>query len=58
MVELKLSVERIQTAKRQRERAGLRFVKMITYVLTETITTDRLLVTDEEVRSLNSPSST
>lgn len=55
VVELKLSIEKVQTAKAERESSGLRFVKMISFVSTETITTDRLLITEEAVRSLNSP---
>jgi hypothetical protein len=56
MVELKLTVERVQTAFAQRERSGLRFVRMISFTVAETVTTDRMLVTDEAVRCLNPPS--
>ena len=56
MVELKLSVERVQTAMGEREKEGVRFVRMISFVLNETITTDRLVVTEEAVRLLNSVS--
>jgi hypothetical protein len=56
MVELRLTIERVQTAFAQRDRSGLRFVRMISYTVAETITTDRLLVTDEAVRCLNPPS--
>ena len=56
MVELKLSIERVQTAIAECDRSGLRFVKMISFTVTETITTDRMLVTDEAVRCLNPPS--
>jgi len=57
MVELKLTVEKVQTAIAQRDRSGLRFVRMVSFTVAETITTDRLLVTDEAVRCLNPPSS-
>jgi hypothetical protein len=57
MVELKLTVERVQTAVAQRDRSGLRFVRMVSFTVAETITTDRMLVTDEAVRCLNPPSS-
>jgi hypothetical protein len=57
MVELKLTVERVQTAIAHRDRSGLRFVRMVSFTVTETITTDRMLVTDEAVRCLNPPSS-
>lgn len=56
MVELRLTIERVQTAFAQRDRSGLRFVRMISYTVAETITTDRMLVTDEAVRCLNPPS--
>ena len=54
MVELKLSIEKVETAKEECERQGVRFVRMISFVLSETVTTDRLLVTEEAVRSFNS----
>jgi hypothetical protein len=56
LVELKLTVEKVQTAVAECDRSGLRFVKMISFTVTETITTDRILVTDEAVRCLNPPS--
>ena len=55
MVELKLTVERVRSAG-QRDPSGLRFVMMVSFTVTETVTTDRLLVTDEGVRCLNPPS--
>lgn len=56
-VELKLTVERVQTAIAQSDRWGLRFVRMVSFTVVETVTTDRMLVTDEAVRCLNPPSS-
>ena len=56
MVELKLTVEKVQTAFAACDRSGLRFVRMVSFTVTETITTDRMLVTDEGVRCLNPPS--
>ena len=56
MVELKLTVERVQTAFAERQCSGLRFVRMISFTVAETVTTDRMLVTDEAVRCLNPPS--
>lgn len=56
MVELRLSTERIRMAKGEYERAGLKFVKMVIFVVLETVTTDRIQVTDEAVRSFNPPS--
>jgi hypothetical protein len=56
MVELKLTVERVQTAFAPLERSGLRFVRMISFTVAETVTTDRMLVTEEAVRCLNHPS--
>jgi len=56
MVELKLTIEKVQTAVAEFDRSGLRFVRMISFTVTETITTDRMLVTDEAVRCLNPPS--
>jgi hypothetical protein len=55
MVELKLTVEKMQTA-RELDPSGLRFVRMVSFTVTETVTTDRMLVTDEAVRCLNPPS--
>ena len=54
-IELKLTVERVQTAFAPRERSGLRFLRMISFTIAETVTTDRLLVTEEAVRCLNHP---
>jgi hypothetical protein len=56
MVELKLTIERVRTVVAERDRSGLRFVRMISFTVAETITTDRMLVTDEAVRCLNPPS--
>jgi hypothetical protein len=56
VVELKLTIEKVQTAIAERDRSGLRFVTMISFTVAETVTTDRLLVTDEGVRCLNPPS--
>jgi hypothetical protein len=56
MVELKLTIERVRTVVTERDRSGLRFVRMISFTVAETITTDRMLVTDEAVRCLNPPS--
>ncbi|HEV2390704.1 MAG TPA: hypothetical protein VGS04_08275 [Nitrososphaerales archaeon] len=56
MVELKLTVGKVQTAIAQRDRSGLRFVRMISFTIAETVTTDRMLITDEAVRCLNPPS--
>jgi hypothetical protein len=56
IVELKLTIDRVQTAVAERDRCGLRFVRMISFTVAETITTDRMLVTDEAVRCLNPPS--
>jgi hypothetical protein len=56
MVELKLTIEKVQTAVTERNQSGLRFVSMISFTVAETVTTDRMLVTDEAVRCLNPPS--
>lgn len=56
MVELKLTVEKVQTAIAEQHRSGLRFVRMVSFTVVETVTTDRMLVTDEAVRCLNPPS--
>ncbi len=56
MVELKLTIEKVQTAVAECDRSGLRFIKMVSFTFAETITTDRMLVTDEAVRCLNPPS--
>ena len=56
MVELKLTVGKVQTAIAEQDRSGLRFVRMISFTVAETVTTDRMLVTDEAVRCLNHPS--
>jgi hypothetical protein len=55
MVELKLTIERVGTAMGDFDRSGLRFVRMVSFTVTETVTTDRILVTDEAVRCLNPP---
>lgn len=55
LIELKLSTEKIQVAKGEYEHAGLRFVKIVLFLIEETVTTDRLQVTDEAVRSFNPP---
>ena len=54
-MELKLTIDRVQTAIAERDRSGLRFVRMISFTVAETVTTDRMLVTDEAVRCLNPP---
>lgn len=56
VVELKLTVDRVQTAVARHDRSGLRFVRMVSFTVAETVTTDRMLVTDEAVRCLNPPS--
>lgn len=56
IVELRLTIDRVQTAIAERDLSGLRFVRMISFTVAETITTDRMLVTDEAVRCLNPPS--
>ncbi len=56
MVELKLTVEKVQVAFAERDISGLRFVRMVSFTVTETVTTDRVLVTSKEVRCLNPPS--
>lgn len=56
VVELKLTIDRLQTAVAAQDRSGLRFVRMISFTVAETVTTDRMLVTDEAVRCLNPPS--
>ncbi len=56
MVELKLTIEKVQTAVAECDKSGLRFIKMVSFTFAETITTDRMLVTDEAVRCLNPPS--
>jgi len=56
MVELKLTIDKVQTAVAECDRSGLRFMRMISFTVAETITTDRMLVTDEAVRCLNPPS--
>lgn len=55
MAELKLSIGKLQTARADRESSGLRFVNIVPFVKTETITTDRLLITEGAVQSLNPP---
>ncbi len=55
LIELKLSTEKIQLARGEYERAGLKFVKIILFLVQETVTTDRIQVTDEAVRSFNRP---
>ena len=55
IVELKLTIDRVQTAVAERDQSGLRFVRMISFTVAETVTTDRMLVTDEAVRCLNPP---
>lgn len=56
VLELKLTVERVQTATAERDRSGLRFVRIVSFTVSETVTTDRMLVTEEAVRCLNPPS--
>ena len=56
MVELKLTIEKVQTAIAEHDRSGLRFIRMISFTVAETVTTDRMVVTDEAVRCLNPPS--
>ena len=53
---LKLTIEKLQTAIAEFDRSGLRFVRMISFTVTETVATDRILVTDVAVQSLNPPS--
>jgi hypothetical protein len=56
MVELKLTVEKVQTAVGEIDPSGLRRVRLVSFTTIETVTTDRMLVTDEAVRCLNPPS--
>jgi hypothetical protein len=53
MVELKLTVEKVQTAVGEIDPSGLRRVRLVSFTTVETVTTDRVLVTDEAVRCLN-----
>ncbi len=39
-----------------RDLAGLRFVRIVSFTVEETVTADRILVTDEAVRCLNAHS--
>jgi hypothetical protein len=55
LIELKLSTEKILLARGEYERAGLKFLKMILFLVEETVTTDRIQVTDEAVRTFNQP---
>jgi hypothetical protein len=56
VVELKLTIEKVQTAFAESDRSGLRFLRMVSFTVAETVTTDRMLVTEEAVRCLNPPS--
>jgi hypothetical protein len=56
MVELKFTVEKVNTAFEEFGPSGLRRIRLVSFTTTETITTDRMLVTDEAVRCLNQPS--
>ncbi len=56
VVELKLTIEKVHTAFAESDRSGLRFVRMVSFTMAETVTTDRMLVTEEAVRCLNPPS--
>jgi hypothetical protein len=54
-MELKLVIQRIESALVTNEMYGLRFVRARLFVLNTVITTDRILVTDEAVKCLNPP---
>lgn len=54
VTELRLSLKRIGTATYVAQRAGIGFKRMLIFQTTVTVPTDRLLVSDEAVRVLDS----
>jgi hypothetical protein len=54
-LELKLVVQKLQSASITNERFGLKFVRARLFVSNTTVTTDRILVTEEAVKCLNPP---
>ncbi|MDG7022982.1 MAG: hypothetical protein JRN45_00515 [Nitrososphaerota archaeon] len=55
VVRLKTSVTHIEGAARKEERMGVSFFRFLLLERVETVTTDRLYVSEEAVRCLNEP---
>jgi hypothetical protein len=53
LVRLKLSLRKLHTSEMKAEVLGLTFARFTLYQRTEDVTTDRLLVSDEAVRVLD-----
>lgn len=53
VTELTVSLKRIGTASYVTQRSGVAFQRMLAFQTTETVRTDRLLVSGEAVRVLN-----
>jgi hypothetical protein len=53
LVRLKLSLRKLHTSEMKSEVFGLTFARFTLYQRTEDVTTDRLLVSDEAVRVLD-----
>jgi hypothetical protein len=55
LLELRLVVQKVESAQRTEEKFGLRFVKAFLFLSSSAVITDRLVVTDEAVKCLNPP---
>ncbi len=53
IVELKLTIERLVSATAKRRECGITFIGFQLLILLESVTTDKLLVTDEAVKCLD-----
>ena len=53
VVELSFGVKRISSATYTREQSGITFTRILLFVATVKVSTDRLLVSDEAVRVLD-----
>jgi hypothetical protein len=53
VIELSFSLKRFSSATYVTEKSGISFAKTLLFVITENISTDRLIVSDEAVRVIN-----
>ena len=53
VIELRVPLKRFSSATYLTEKSGISFAKTLLFVTTESVSTDRLIVSDEAVRVLN-----
>ena len=53
VTELRMALTKIESASYRKERSGITFARFILFQLSETVATDRLVVSDEAVKVLD-----